>query len=189
MGLNMQLIVGLGNPGLQYRHSRHNIGFRCIELMAKRWGIPLSDRRAKAVIGQGHHAGHEIVLAKPRTFMNNSGEGIAYLLTRFGSHPSDLVIIHDDLDIPLSKLRIRPDGSDGGHRGVRSIINNLGTQAFPRIRVGISRPLMGQDQISYVLDRCTDEEMRVTTESIEMVVQAVDCILHETIDAAMNRFN
>ena len=185
----MRLIVGLGNPGLRYRYTRHNVGFRCVDLMARRWGIPLSDRRARAVMGQGHHAGQDIVLAKPRTFMNNSSEGVAYLLTRFVAHPSDLVIIHDDLNLPLAKLRIRPDGSEGGHGGIRSIIDTLRTQAFPRVRVGIGHPPLGQDQVSYVLDRFTEVELPLITQAVETVVQVVDCLLEETIDAAMNRFN
>ena len=185
----MHLIVGLGNPGLGYRSTRHNVGFRCVDLMARKWGVRLSDRRARAVLGQGHHAGQDVVLAKPRTFMNNSGEGVVSLLTRFAAQPSDLVIIADDMNLPVGKLRVRPGGSDGGHKGIRSIIDALGTEAFPRVRVGIGRPSSGRDQVSYVLGRTTEAEDPLIAQAVKWVVQAVDCLLTENIDVAMDRFN
>jgi PTH1 family peptidyl-tRNA hydrolase len=185
----MRLIVGLGNPGLSYRQSRHNAGFRCVELMARMWGIPLSDRRAKAILGQGRRGGQDVVLAKPRTFMNHSGEGVAYLLTRFGARPSDLAVIYDDMSLPLGKLRIRPTGSDGGHNGIGSIIATLGTQAFPRIRVGIGLPPLGQDSVAFVLGRFTEAESTLISQSATLVAEAVACLLEENIDEAMNRFN
>ena len=185
----MRIIVGLGNPGLRYRSTRHNIGFRCVDTIAKKWGIRVSDRRAKAVLGRGNHAGEEIVLAKPRLFMNNSGEGVAYLLTRFASRPEDLVIIYDDMALPLGRLRLRPGGSDGGHRGVHSIIESLGTQAFPRIRLGIGSPPLEQNPVAYVLGRFSGEEETIVARAVESVVAAVDCLLGESIDEAMNRFN
>ena len=185
----MRLIVGLGNPGLGYRHSRHNAGFQCVELMARMWSIPLRDRRAKAVLGQGQRGGQDVVLAKPRTFMNHSGEGVAYLLTRFAARPSDLVVIYDDMSLPLGKLRVRPFGSDGGHNGIRSIIASLGTQAFPRIRVGIGQPPLGQDQVAYVLGRFTEAESTLISQAATLAVEVVDCLLEENIDEAMNRFN
>ncbi len=185
----MRIIVGLGNPGTRFRCSRHNIGFRCVDLIARKWGIRVSDRRAKAVLGRGNHAGEEIVLAKPRSYMNSSGEGVAYLLTRFASRPEDLVIIYDDMALPLGRLRIRPVGSDGGHRGVQSIIESLNTQAFPRIRLGIGSPPLEQDPVAYVLGRFYDEEDTIVARAVEAVVAAVDCMLEANIDEAMNRFN
>ena len=185
----MRLIVGLGNPGVQYRWTRHNIGFRCVDSMARKWGIPASQRRAKAVLGQGSRAGEPIVLAKPRTFMNDSGQGVAYLLTRFGAKPEDLIVVYDDMELPLGRLRIRPSGSDGGHNGLRSIIASLNSQSFPRVRLGIGLPSMGQDTVNYVLGHFSEEETPVVAEAIERVVEAVDCLLQEGIDAAMNNFN
>jgi PTH1 family peptidyl-tRNA hydrolase len=185
----MRLIVGLGNPGLRYRDSRHNVGFRCVDLLARKWGINLSERRAKAVLGQGQRSGHDVVLAKPRTFMNNSGEGVAYLLTRFAGQPSDLVVIYDDMALPVGKLRVRPGGSDGGHNGIRSIIATLKTQAFPRIRVGIGPPPPGHDQVEHVLGRSSSAEALLISEAMEKVADAVDCLLEEGIAVAMNRFN
>ena len=185
----MRLIVGLGNPGTRYRSTRHNLGFRCLDRMALKWEIHSSDRRAKVVLGRGHHSGQEVVLAKPRTFMNNSGEGIVYLLARFGAQPSDLLIVYDDMELPLGRLRIRTSGSDGGHQGIRSIIAALKTQEFPRLRVGIGPPPPGHDPISHVLGRFSEEESTVIAKAVKEVVAAVDCLLEENIDVAMNRFN
>jgi len=185
----MRLIVGLGNPGPRYRHTRHNVGFRCVDLMAGLWQIPAKERRAKAVLGVGRRAGQEVVLAKPRTFMNNSGEGIAYLLTRFGVSVQNLVVVYDDMELPLGRLRIRPSGSDGGHNGIRSIIATLQTDAFSRIRLGIGPPPEGQDSVSFVLGHFTSEEDAVVAPAVSQVASAVECILEENIDVAMNRFN
>ena len=185
----MRVIVGLGNPGDRFKGSRHNVGFQCLDAIAKKWGIPARERRAKAVLGRGHFAGQEVVLAKPRTFMNNSGEGISYLLTRFGAKPEDLVVIYDERALPLGRLRIRSQGSDAGHNGVRSIISALHTEAFPRIRVGIGNPPEGQDSVPFVLGRFTAQELIVISQTIEDVVAAVESILEENIDIAMNHFN
>ena len=185
----MRLIVGLGNPGTRYRSTRLNLGFRCLDRMALKWEIHSSDRRAKVVLGRGHHSGQEVVLAKPRTFMNNSGESIVYLLARFGAQPSDLLIVYDDMELPLGRLRIRTSGSDGGHQGIRSIIAALKTQEFPRLRVGIGPPPPGHDPISHVLGRFSEEESTVIAKAVKEVVAAVDCLLEENIDVAMNRFN
>ncbi len=185
----MRIIVGLGNPGPRYRSTRHNIGFRCIDLMASSWDIKVSERRAKAVLGRGRHLNQDVALAKPRTFMNNSGEGIAYLLARFGAKPQDLVVVYDEMALPVGKLRLRPAGSDAGHNGIRSIIATLGTTDFPRIRVGIDRPSQDANQISHVIGGFTDEEAPLIAKTVKMVVKAVDCLLQEGIDQAMNQFN
>jgi PTH1 family peptidyl-tRNA hydrolase len=165
------------------------LGFRCVDRIAEAWDIRLSDRRAKAALGQGHRAEDRVVLAKPRTFVNNSGESVAYLLTRFGAQPQDLLIIYDDMELPLGKLRIRLSGSDGGHNGIRSIIAALKTQDFPRLRVGIGQPPPGDDWISHVLGRFSEEESPVISEAEKRVVEAADCLLEVNIDTAMNRFN
>ena len=185
----MKIIVGLGNPGDRYRHTRHNVGFRCIDLMAREWGINLSERRAKAVLGRGNHLGQDLVLAKPRTFMNNSGEGVAYLLTRFGAKPDDLVVVYDEMDLPLGQMRIRPNGSPAGHNGIRSIISELRTPNFARIRVGIGHPDLRGAQVSHVLNRFSEEEAPEIARVVKQVAEAVDCLLEESITVAMNRFN
>ena len=185
----MRLIVGLGNPGDRYQHTRHNVGFRCIDLMARDWGINLSERRAKAMLGRGNHLGQDVVLAKPRTFMNNSGEGVAYLLTRFGAKPDDLVVVYDEMDLPLGRMRLRPNGSPAGHNGIRSIIGELGTPNFARIRVGIGHPDLRGAQVSHVLNRFSEEEAPEIARVVKQVAEAVDCLLEESITVAMNRFN
>ena len=185
----MRLIIGLGNPGLQYRKTRHNIGFECVDLMAQKWAISGSERRAKAVLSRGQRAGQEIVLAKPRTFMNNSGEGVSYLLTRFAASLDDLLVIYDDMELPLGRLRIRASGSDGGHNGVRSIISALHTESFPRVRLGIGCPPENQDSVDHVLGRFSKEDSKVIAHAMETVAHAVECWLEEGIDIAMNRFN
>jgi PTH1 family peptidyl-tRNA hydrolase len=187
----MKLIVGLGNPGRIYVNSRHNVGFKCLDFLARRHGIRLSKRRAKSKIGTGDIAGLNVVLAKPQTFVNLSGEAVAQLVRNFAIPLSDLIVIYDDLDLPLGKLRIRGRGGAGGHRGMASIIALLGSQEFPRIRVGISP---GQDirelkTPDYVLSDFAPEEKTIINELYVKVSDAIYCLLSEGIEAAMNRFN
>ena len=185
----MRLIVGLGNPGRRFSHSRHNVGFHCLDHMARKWGIKLADRRARAVLGRGEVGDLPVVLAKPRTFMNNSGEGVAYLLNRFGLSPQDLVVIHDDMDLTLGSIRIRPRGGAAGHNGIRSIIATLATQEFPRLRVGIGKVPEGLDGVEYVLGAFSPQEGQVIEGAVAVVAEAVTCLLREGIEAAMNRYN
>lgn len=187
----MKLIVGLGNPGRIYVNSRHNVGFKCLDFLARRHGIRLSKRRAKAKIGSGEIAGLNVVLAKPQTFMNLSGQAVAKLVRNFAIPLSDLIVIYDDLDLPLGNIRIRGRGGAGGHKGMASIISLLGSQEFPRIRVGISP---GQDiralkTPDYVLSDFAAEEKAIINELYVKVADAIYCLLSEGIEAAMNRFN
>ena len=185
----MRIIVGLGNPGDRYRCTRHNVGFRCIDLLSQRWAIKLSERRAKAILGRGRHQEQDIILAKPRAFMNLSGQGVAYLLTRFAAKPADLVVIYDEMDLPVGKLRLRPGGGPAGHNGIRSIITEMKTTDFPRIRIGIGHPALGQEQVSHVLSRFSPEEAPEIARIVEQAAAAIDCLLESGIDTAMNRFN
>lgn len=185
----MRLIIGLGNPGRRYADSRHNLGFKCVDHMARMWGISLRERRSKAVLGQGDLGEVPVVLAKPRTFMNLSGEGVSYLLTRFAAKPEDLVVIYDEMDLPPGTIRIRPTGSAAGHNGVQSIIDAIATQQFPRVRMGIGTPPEGIDGIKYVLAPFSAEETIVVHDAVGIAAEAVACMLQEGIDAAMNRFN
>ena len=185
----MKVIVGLGNPGDRYRNTRHNVGFHCIDLLARRWSIDVKERRSKAVLGRGRFREREVVLAKPRTFMNRSGEAINYLVARFGVKPADIVVIYDEMDLPVGRIRIRPGGSPAGHNGIRSIIGELHTQNFPRVRVGIGQPDMKGGQVSHVLNGFTDEEAPEITDAIQRVADAMECLLEENITVAMNRFN
>lgn len=185
----MKLIVGLGNPGRTYAATRHNVGFRCVNSIARKHGVPFSVRRRAASIAVGEIEGHQVVLAKPRTYMNNSGEGVRYLVERFCAAPADLTIVYDDMDLPLGIVRVRARGSAAGHRGMASLIAALGTQEIPRIRVGIGKPPQGMDPIDYVLSPFTPEEESVVREAVSRVAEAVSCLLQEGIDAAMGRFN
>ena len=185
----MLIIVGLGNPGVKFAASRHNVGFRFIDLLAKKNEIKMNDRRAKAVIGRGEINGHEVVLAKPRTFMNNSGEGIEYLLARYGGDPSDLLVVYDEMALPAGHIRIRPGGSHAGHNGIRSIIAYIHTEKFPRLRIGVGKPEQGESSIPHVLGKFSTEEEKLMPKAIQAAVGAVECLLDENIDIAMNRYN
>ena len=183
----MKLIVGLGNPGKVYANNRHNVGFRCIDYFALVHRIPIRERRARAKLGIGEVAESRVVLAKPRTYMNLSGQAVSRLVRQFNVALEDLVVICDDLDLPLGKVRIRQRGGSAGHKGMESIIDSLASQDFPRIRVGIGHP--DGDEISYVLSDFTPAEREVVKEAAVKVADALHCILTEGIVAAMNRYN
>ena len=193
----MKLIVGLGNPGKAYAHNRHNIGFRCINYLAKVNSISVKQRQCQSQTGIGRIAGSELLLAKPKAFVNRSGEAVNCLMERYKIGLEDLLIICDELDLPLGKLRIRQGGSSGGHRGVESLISALGSQDFCRIKVGIGRPVRGDGTpvtdedviVSHVLSNFTPQEEAVIKPVIPMVAEAIHCILTEGIVAAMNKFN
>lgn len=183
----MKLIVGLGNPGKSYVNNRHNVGFQCLDHFARVHRIPLKERKARAKVGMGEVVGTPVVLAKPRTFMNMSGEAVRRLVREFRVPLEDLLVIYDDLDLPLGKVRIRQRGGSAGHKGGQSIIASLGSQDFPRIRVGIGRP--DGDEVAYVLSDFTAEEKEIVNEAVATVADAIYAILTEGIEAAMNRYN
>ena len=189
----MKLIVGLGNPGRIYARNRHNIGFMCIGHFAKAQGIPFDKNQCQARIGIGEIAGDEIVLARPQTGMNLSGQSVSRLIKRFNIKIGDLLVIHDDLDLPLGKIRIRQGGSAGGHKGVDSIIAELGSQDFLRLKVGIGRPEVSEiveyDVITYVLSDLTPEEEEIVIQVIPKVSEAILCLLSEDPNVAMNKYN
>jgi peptidyl-tRNA hydrolase, PTH1 family len=192
----MKLIIGLGNPGRDYVNNRHNAGFKCVDLFAREHGISLTQRGARSKLGTGEVAGTKVVLAKPQTFMNLSGEAVSALVRRYRLSSQDILVIYDDLDLPLGKIRIREKGSSGGHNGLKSIISHLGTQDFPRIRVGIgpaedsdSAATPEVDAIEHVLSDFTDAEKTVMREVYPRVAAAIECILTEGITAAMNKYN
>lgn len=183
------IIVGLGNPGSQYARTRHNVGFWCIDRLADKNSIALSRRHRTAQLGEGTIEGHRVVLAKPRTFVNRSGEAATYLLARFRVSPQELLVIFDDIALPSGALRLRLGGSAGGHNGVTSIIEALGTRELPRLRIGIGHPPEGADQVAYVLGAMSEEEQRAADDAVERAAQAVATVLADGITAAMNRFN
>ena len=193
----MQLIVGLGNPGRGYASSLHNLGFMCVNHFARTNHIWFDKKQGKARIGSGKVAGNEVVVARPQTYMNRSGEAVSQLVKKFNISLDDLIVIHDDLDIPLGKIRIRPGGGSAGHKGVESIITELDSHDFPRIRVGIGRPISttssteitDADMITYLLSDLPPEVKRTITQVIPIVSEAILCVLTEGPTAAMNKYN
>ncbi|AZQ49327.1 aminoacyl-tRNA hydrolase [Bacillus albus] len=188
-GTRMKLIVGLGNPGREYELTRHNIGFMAIDELAKRWNISLNEQKFKGVFGAGFVNGEKVILLKPLTYMNLSGESIRPLMDYYKIDVEDFVVLYDDLDIPVGKLRLRMKGSAGGHNGVKSTISHLGTQEFQRIRMGIDRPKNGMKVVDYVLGRFTSEEIPEVNHSIEKAADACEEWLNKPFLQIMNTFN
>ena len=183
------IIVGLGNPGPDYARTRHNVGFRFIDVLASEYGIEVSRSHRSVKMGAGGIDGHRVVLAKPRTYVNNSGAAARYLLTRFGSTPDRLLLVYDDLDLPTGKIRLRPSGSPGSHNGVRSVTDALGSPCFPRLRVGVGRPEDADDQVAYVLGVPDEAERQVLDAALGRAAEAVKVIFSDGVTEAMNRFN
>ena len=188
-GTRMKLIVGLGNPGREYELTRHNIGFMAIDELAKRWNISLNEQKFKGVFGAGFVNGEKVILLKPLTYMNLSGESIRPLMDYYKIDVEDFVVLYDDLDIPVGKLRLRMKGSAGGHNGVKSTISHLGTQEFQRIRMGIDRPKNGMKVVDYVLGRFTSEEIPDVNHSIEKAADACEEWLNKPFLQIMKNFN
>jgi peptidyl-tRNA hydrolase, PTH1 family len=185
----MKLIVGLGNPGSQYEKTRHNIGFVIVDALAERLGISLNQSKFKGVYGTYHYKGEKIVLLKPLTYMNLSGESIVPLMDYFDIDEEDLLVIYDDLDLPVGKIRLRQKGSAGGHNGIKSTIAHLGTQNFNRIRVGIDRPTNGMSVPDYVLGRFSKDEQADLDKVIIDSVDACETWFEKPFIEVMNKFN
>ncbi|MCR3921290.1 MAG: aminoacyl-tRNA hydrolase [Firmicutes bacterium] len=184
----MFIILGLGNPGPQYVLTRHNVGFRVIDRLSVATKIPLYKVGYHSFWGKGTIANQEVVLAKPMTFMNNSGTAAAALCRQFGVSPTHLLTMYDDLDLPLGTIRLRSHGGSGGHNGIKSLIDHLQTDQFPRLRIGIDRPLEA-DVIEHVLAAFTAEEEVALAPVLESATKAATIFIREGIDVAMNRFN
>lgn len=187
-GEGYTLVVGLGNPGPRYAHHRHNVGYQCVDYVAERHAISISRKRFQALYGDGALEDRRVILAKPVTFMNESGQAVGPLSRWYKIEPPQILVIYDDLDLPLGKVRVRPGGSSGGHHGIESIIAGLGSRDFGRIRVGIGRPEQG-DPIDYVLNDFGREQALAIEKAYELVEQIVLCYLRQGIKEAMNRFN
>ncbi len=190
----MKLIVGLGNPGLRYANNRHNIGFMCLNHFARTHSIKFDKKQGLARIGTGEVAGSKIILAKPQTYMNASGESVSRLIGKYKVNLDDLIVIHDDLDLPPGKIRIRRGGSSAGHKGITSIIKSLGSQDFIRLRVGIGHPISDDyekeaDTIDYVLSDFTAEEKQIIATITPKATEAIYCLLTEGLTVAMNKYN
>lgn len=185
----MKLLVGLGNPGSEYSRNRHNMGFLCLNHFAKSHRMAFNQRPSKARIAKGEVGGETVILAKPTTYMNMSGVAVASLVRQCKITLSDILIIHDDMDLPLGKIRLKPKGSAAGHHGIESIIASLGSQEFPRLRVGIGRPGDTGGTIDYVLGDFLPSERDLVEEVIARVTKAIDCFLAEGLEKAMSQFN
>ncbi|MDQ7858642.1 MAG: aminoacyl-tRNA hydrolase [Armatimonadota bacterium] len=185
----MRLVVGLGNPGRRYRHTRHNIGWEVVDRLAALHRIAVTTDEGWAQTGRGTIRGQRVLLARPETYMNASGAAVADLRRRHRVPPEHLLVILDDLDLPVGALRLREKGSHGGHNGLRSIIEELGTSAFPRLRIGIGRPPAGVDPADYVLERPPADERRVLDEAVTEAAEGVERWIADGIQAAMRYCN
>ena len=189
MTLDTYLIIGLGNPGRDYLNNRHNIGFMLIDRLAVRLNAQKIRLQSKAIVTSAIEADNKVILAKPQTYMNLSGQSIQGLV-KFYKLPLDrMLVAHDDLDLPFGTLRLRPGGGPGGQRGMASTIDYLGTQVFPRLRLGIGRPPGRMDPAAYVLQDFSRKEKELLPEILDRSVEAVLCLISQDLDAAMNKFN
>jgi len=193
----MKLIVGLGNPGWGYANNRHNLGFMCVNHFARTHSIWFDKKQGKARIGSGEVAGSKVVVARPQTYMNQSGEAVSRLVKKFNISRDDILVIHDDLDLPLGKIRISRGVGWTGHKGVSSVADELGSRDFSLLRVGIGRPHLVEDSteiiegdiIDYVISDFTPEEKQTIIQVMPKVSEAILCVLAEGPTAAMNRYN
>lgn len=185
----MRLIVGLGNPGIEYAWTPHNLGFLVVDALAEQAGIRVTRPESKSYVGLGNIAGHEVMLAKPQTMMNLSGLAVRELLGRAGCEPSDTIVVCDDIALPWGMLRVRERGSAGGHNGLKSVIGALGTMEFPRVRLGVQPEEFRGDVKEYVLRQIRRDEEDLAAEEIEQGAEALKVIVAEGIQSAMNRFN
>ena len=186
----MKLIVGLGNPGIEYQFTPHNMGFLAVDRIAEQCGVRVNNRHCRAQTARTRIAGHEVVLAKPETFMNLSGASVGELVREYEVKPEeDLVLLYDELDLPFGTLRVRPRGRSAGHNGVQSIIGALDTQEFTRVRLGIGPDYPVGDVAKYVLSQFKKAQLEVVSEVLDQASDAVRVILADGVQAAMNRFN
>jgi PTH1 family peptidyl-tRNA hydrolase len=183
------LIVGLGNPGAKYENTRHNVGFRAVEMLAKKHGLSFGKQEHRAFTAAGTMLGRRVLLAKPQTFMNLSGDSVVPLMRFYKVEPVNMIVLCDDLDIPLGTLRLRKDGSSGGQNGLKHIIERLGSSGFPRMRIGISRPPGRMDPAAYVLTAFKGDEEILALETIDRAVKAVETWLTDGVELAMTRYN
>ncbi len=185
----MQLAVGLGNPGKKYAGHRHNLGFRVVDLLGQHLGLAFQDHQGLCLLALGFLDESRIALAKPLTYMNESGRAARHLVEHHGVELSRLLVICDDVNLPLGKIRLRGSGSEGGHRGLESVIDHLGSQEFPRLRMGIGPLPEDVDMVTFVLANFDPEEKRPVAQMVEVAVEATRCFFQQGIEEAMNRFN
>lgn len=185
----MKIIVGLGNPGNEYAKTRHNVGFMLVDALAEHLNINLWKDKFNAQIAEGRIGTEKILLVKPQTYMNNSGEAVGPLMRWYKVTPENIIVAHDDMDIPAGTIRIRKKGSSGGHNGIKSLIAHLGSENFPRVRLGVGRPLSGWSVANHVLAPFPQEDKTAVDEAIKYLIPAVECIVNDSVDMAMNKYN
>jgi len=183
------MVVGLGNPGPRYARNRHNAGFQCVDLLAEVHGLRFDQRQHGALLASGHIESTRLMLVKPMTFMNSLGPTVAAIARFYKVSLADMLVVYDDLDLPLGKIRLRPEGGSGGHNGMKSIIQHLGTQAFPRLRIGIGRPPGQMEPADYVLQDFSLEQEEIMVQVRDRAVKAIECWLRQGIEKAMNACN
>lgn len=188
-GQRTVMIVGLGNPGREYRDTRHNIGFMVVDRVSEDFGIKLTRVQNKAITGSGYREGTRVILVKPQTFMNLSGQAVASLVRFYKIQNENLIVAHDDVDLPFGAIRMRPGGGSAGQKGIASIINLMGTQDFARLRMGIGRPPGRMDAAAYVLQSFSKGDQEILNVFLDRAVEALDCYLQSGLETAMNRFN
>ena len=184
----MHMIVGLGNPGREYETSKHNTGFRVVDELAKRWNVTLWQNRMDAQVAQADVDGEKVILVKPQTYMNNSGQAVGPLMRWYKLEQVDVYVVYDDMDLPVGRLRIRKNGSDGGHNGIKSLFAN-GCRDFIRFRVGIGRPLPHRDVIDHVLTPFPEDMLPEYEEGLKATAAAIEGCLKVGVDVGMNRYN
>ena len=182
------MIVGLGNPGREYETSKHNTGFRVVDELAKRWNVTLWQNRMDAQVAQADVDGEKVILVKPQTYMNNSGQAVGPLMRWYKQEQVDVYVVYDDMDLPVGRLRIRKNGSDGGHNGIKSLFAN-GCRDFIRFRVGIGRPLPHRDVIDHVLTPFPEDMLPEYEEGLKATAAAIEGCLKVGVDVGMNRYN
>ena len=186
----MKLIVGLGNPGIEYQFTPHNMGFLAVDRIAERWGMRVNNRNCRAQIARGRLGGNEVVLAKPETYVNLSGSSVRELIREYQAQPEqDLILLYDELDLPFGTLRVRPRGRSAGHNGVESVLGALGTEEVIRVRMGVGPDYPISDGARYVLSQFKKSQYPVVDQVLDSAAEAVEVILSEGVGAAMNRFN
>ena len=186
----MKMFAGLGNPGAEYAATRHNVGFMLADALAARWNASGWRTKQDALVSEARLGAEKVLLVKPLTYMNESGRAVGPLLSWYKLAPEDLIVAHDDMDLPVGTIRLRKKGSAGGHNGMKSILYHVQDENFPRVRIGVGHPVHGREQvIRHVLSPFSGEDAQKIREAIEYLLPAVECILTEGIDLAMNKYN
>lgn len=185
----MKIIAGLGNPGSEYEKTKHNVGFMFVDALAEKLGVTDWKDKFDAKIGETRIGVEKVLLVKPQTYMNESGQAIGPLMNFYKLDAEDLIVVHDDMDIPAGTIRIRKKGSAGGHNGIKSVLAHVGDEHFARVRIGIGRPLPGWTVVNHVLAPFVPEDVPKIDEAIKYLVPAVECIVTDDVDKAMNQYN